>query len=130
MNAARWVTIASSLAAFACAGSRQASSGLDHQNQIITEEEIVDSKAVNAYEAIRKLRGNFLSYRGRTTMMNTSSPEPTVYMDENAFGPLASLRTIPASQVAQIRLYRAWEAATKYGNGNMGGVIEVTTRSK
>jgi hypothetical protein len=44
------------------------------------------------------------------------------------FGQIASLRTIPASQVSTIRLYRAWEAATKFGTGNMGGVIAVTTR--
>lgn len=27
-------------------------------------------------------------------------------------------------------LYRAWEATTKFGTGNMGGVIEVTTKTQ
>lgn len=128
MFAARSIVIALPLVLFACAGSNKPTSGLNRQNQVITEDEIVASEAVTAYEAVRKLRANFLSFRGRTTLMNTSSPEPTVYLDENPFGPLASLRTIPANQVAQIRLYRSWEATTKYGSGNMGGVIEVTTR--
>ena len=26
------------------------------------------------------------------------------------------------------RLYRAWEAGTRFGSGNMGGVIEVYTK--
>jgi hypothetical protein len=38
------------------------------------------------------------------------------------------LRNIPASQVSTIRLYRAWEATTKFGTGNMSGVIAITTR--
>jgi hypothetical protein len=38
------------------------------------------------------------------------------------------LRNIPASDVAVIRLYRSWEATTKFGAGKMGGVIAVTTR--
>jgi hypothetical protein len=31
-------------------------------------------------------------------------------------------------QIATIRLYRSWEATTKFGAGNMGGVIEIITR--
>jgi outer membrane cobalamin receptor len=44
------------------------------------------------------------------------------------FGPITSLRNIPASEISTIRLYRAWEATTKYGTGNMGGVIAISTR--
>jgi len=51
-----------------------------------------------------------------------------VYVDGQEFGPIASLRNLPASQIGAIRLYRSWEATTKFGTGNMGGVIAVTTR--
>jgi outer membrane cobalamin receptor len=97
--------------------------------QIITEEEIEASRAPTAYEVIQKLRANFLSYRGETSLnRSTSHPYPTVYVDGQEFGPLSSLRNIPASQVATIRLYRSWEATTKFGTGHPGGVIAVTTR--
>ena len=112
----------------ACAAQRPAGvrSG---DAQIITEEEVEASHATTAYDAIQKLRANFLTYRGETSFnKNTSQPYPTVYLDGQEFGPIASLRSIPASQVATIRLYRAWEATTKFGSGNMGGVIAVTTR--
>jgi hypothetical protein len=102
----------------------QASSSSDE----ITEDEIAAITAANAYEVIRKLRANFLSFRGRTTVMGTSSPDPTVYVDDQAYGPISSLRTIPAAQITRIRLYRSWEATTKYGTGNMGGVIAVSTK--
>ena len=114
--------------AIACSPPRsQAPGSVD--TQIITEEEIDASRAATAYEAIQKLRANFLSYRGETSLnRNQSQPFPTVYVDGMEFGQIASLRTIPASQVSTIRLYRSWEATTKFGTGKMGGVIAVTTR--
>ena len=96
--------------------------------QLITEDEIDASGGSTAYDVIRKLRANFLSYRGETSFRRTSSPYPTVYVDGQAFGEISMLRTIPAMQISTIRLYRAWEASTRYGTGNMGGVIAISTR--
>lgn len=97
--------------------------------QLITEDEIEASRAPTAFEVIQKLRANFLSYRGETSFdRSKSQPYPTVYVDGQAYGPIGSLRNIPASQIATIRLYRSWEATTKFGTGNMAGVIAITTR--
>ena len=122
-----WAGVVVALWLFACAHTQSQSQSGSHTDEI-TEEEIVASSAANAYEVVRKLRANFLSFRGRTTLLGTSSPDPTVYVDEQAYGPVSSLRTIPAGQITRIRLYRSWEATTKYGAGNMGGVIAVSTR--
>jgi hypothetical protein len=97
--------------------------------QLITQDEVEASRTATAYDAIQKLHANFLSYRGETSFNKSNSqPYPAVYVDGQEFGPISSLRSIPASQVATIRLYRSWEATTKFGTGHMGGVIEVTTR--
>jgi outer membrane cobalamin receptor len=105
------------------------SSREDGTSQLITEDEIEASRAPTAYEVIQRLRANFLTYRGETSFDRTrSQPYPTVYVDGQAFGPIGTLRNIPASQIATIRLYRSWEATTKFGTGNMGGVIAITTR--
>jgi hypothetical protein len=96
---------------------------------LITEEEVEASRAPTAFEVIQKLRANFLSYRGETSLSRSrSQPYPTVYLDGQEYGPVSTLRNIPASQVSTIRLYRSWEATTKFGTGNMGGVIAITTR--
>ena len=101
----------------------------DAKSQIITEEEIEASGAPTAYEVIQRLRANFLSYRGETSFdRQKSQPYPTVYVDGQEYGPIGTLRNIPASQISTIRLYRSWEATTKFGTGNMGGVIAITTR--
>jgi hypothetical protein len=112
----------------ACGQGQRPEQDLSTNPDEISEEEIASISAANAYEAVRKLRPNFLSFRGRTTVLGTSNPDPVVYVDDQRYGPISSLRTIPASQVTRIRLYRAWEAATKYGNGHMGGVIAVATK--
>ncbi len=127
MLASRWAAIAVPFLLLGCA-AQTSPRGDDLRRDVITEEQIDASQAANAYDVIKKLRANFLSHRGQTSLRGTSSPYPTVYVDDQAYGPIASLRNIPAIQVAEIRLYRAWEAQSKYGIGNMGGVIAVSTR--
>ena len=116
----------------ACALHKQTSTGdggAVSSSQIIYADEIERSRAANAYDAVDKLRHNFLSDRGKTSILDTSSPTvPNVYLDGMPFGPLVSLRNIPAHQIASIRLYRAWEAQTKFGMDNPAGVIEVLTK--
>ena len=97
-------------------------------SNLITEDEIVASHAATAYDAIHKLRANFLSSRGKLTFYDEASPMPTVYVDEQRYGDFSLLTTIPAEVIATIRLYRAWDATTRYGMNNMGGVIAITTR--
>ena len=112
----------------ACASPRLAPSrGPDPQ--MITEDEVVASLATTAYELIRSLRPNFLTYRGETSFdKRTSRPYPNVYVDDQVFGSISILQSIPASDVSSIRLYRSAEAVTKFGTGNAGGVIAISTK--
>ncbi len=123
------VVIAMSLAvAVGCSHPRLGPGGV-YNSQVITEDEIVASRASNAYEVIHKLRANFLSNRGETSFnRNQSNPYPTVYLDDQEFGPISSLSSIPAAQITQIRMYRVSEANAKYGTHNLSGVIAITTR--
>jgi outer membrane receptor for ferrienterochelin and colicin len=121
------VTALLSLALTACIAPNQVPGPMPDL-QLITEDEIVQSHAMTAYDAIQHLRGNFLHLRGTVSLLGTSSPYPTVYVDGMRYGSIDALRSIPAVQIATIRLYRAWDAETRYGSNNMGGVIAVTTR--
>jgi hypothetical protein len=110
----------------ACTHASQGKAG--GGENLITEEEVDASGGVTALEVIQKVRGNFLTNRGKTTLIGSSPSLPSVFLDGVSFGEVGTLRTISARQVSTIRLYRAWEAQQKYGNGYVGGVIEVTTR--
>ena len=126
----RLIRVASAVLLLASGACVRSVSNPSQDTGLITEEEIAASHAETAYDAVKLLRGNFLSYRGRTTLSrdSTASSLPTVFVDEQEFGPILTLRSIPASHVVAIRLYRSWDATTKYGIGKTGGVIEVTTR--
>ena len=117
-----------SLALAACVPPSQSRAPIPDP-QLIVENDIVQSRAMDAYDAVRLLRPSFLTFRGQTSVLGTSSPYPTVYVDGLRIGDIDALRGIPAQQIATIRLYRAWDAATRFGGGNMGGVIAITTRS-
>jgi len=55
-------------------------------SRLITEDEIVASRASNAFEVIHKLRANFLTSRGETSLnRNQSAPYPTVYVDDQEY---------------------------------------------
>lgn len=128
MNRARWLLALAAVIVVACSPARLGPGNVS-DSQLITEDEIDASRAANAFEVIRKLRANFLTYRGETSLTkNQSRPYPTVYLDGQEFGPIETLKTIPAAQITSIRLLRSWEASTKYGTGNMGGVIAISTR--
>src|SRR6266516_3503890 len=129
MTAARWISpLVVFVVVSACSSARVVTSrGPDPQ--LITEDEVVGSRATTAYELIHNLRPNFLTYRGETSFdRRTSHPYPNVYVDDQAFGAISILNSIPASDVSSVRLYRSWEATTKYGSGNAGGVIAISTR--
>lgn len=123
------VVIALTLAVAVGCSHPQLGPGEIYNSQVITEDEIVASRASTAFEVIHRLRANFLTNRGETSVnRNQSAPYPTVYLDDQEFGPIASLSTIPASQISMIRLYRVSEANAKYGTHNLSGVIAITTR--
>jgi hypothetical protein len=114
--------------AFACTPPRLGPGEIANSS-VITEEEIIASRANNALEVIKKLRANFLNSRGETSLRQSQSqPYPTVYVDDQEFGPITTLSSIPAGNISTIRLYRVSEANVKYGSQNISGVIAITTR--
>jgi hypothetical protein len=128
MAIARWLSPLVLAALLACNPQRPRPD-LRPDPQLITENEVVASLATTAYELIHSLRPNFLTYRGETSFdRRTSRPYPNVYVDDQPFGTVSILHSIPSSDVASVRLYRASEAMTKFGTGNAGGVIAISTR--
>lgn len=111
----------------ACTPARTASTQPRDPSRI-TQDEIVASLAIDAYDVIAKLRSNFLASRGPTSLRSATSGMPAVFVDGIEYGPISSLAQIPASTILEIRLLRSWEATTIYGTGYMSGVIAILTR--
>ena len=120
------------IAVAATLGCATASStpGVSRSQNLITEQEIAAITATNAFEAVEKLRPNFLHSRGANNS-GSDSGLPDVYLGAVRYGDVSSLRNIAASEVREIRFYKGAEAATKYGMQNpngVNGIIEVTLK--
>ncbi len=112
----------------ACASTSHLDPALTATPELISQQEIVASRGNSVYDVIQRVHANFLSYRGETSFIDKGASMPIVFMDDQVYGPISVLRNIPASQVSEIRLYRAWEAVLKYGSGLPAGAISIKTR--
>jgi hypothetical protein len=116
-------------ATLGCA-SASAKSHPQRSANLITADEIAGTNTTNAFEAVEKLRPDFLHSHG-TNLSRSDSGLPDVYLGVARYGDINSLRNIPAMEVLEIRFYKGAEAATKFGMQNpsgINGVIEVTLK--
>jgi hypothetical protein len=114
----------------ACAGRPRTG---DRDRNLIRADEIATvAEASTAYDVVSRLRPEFLRTRGPRSAAAgklTEQPTITVFLDGVESGPVErTLYLIPATEVFEIRLYRAADAVTKYGTRHTGGVIAVTTK--
>jgi hypothetical protein len=132
MTAARTIMLLAMGTALGCASSGYGTSGGNApDSRILAYEEISRAQVSGtAYDLISRLRPGFLVSRGQASISNATatSSYPNIYLDGVPYGDISTLRGIEASHVAEVRLFQAWEAQTKFGVGNNGGVIAITTR--
>lgn len=131
MIASRTLMLLAMGAVLGCAPSVSTTSGNAPNSRVLGYDEI--SKAGiggTAYDVISRLRPAFLVSRGQTTVSNgtATSSYPNVYVDGVVYGDITTLRNIDSSHIYEVHMYQAWEAQTKFGMGNNGGVIAITTR--
>ena len=119
---------AAALAIMACAGHNRPDTIVSDPS-IISRVEIDSSHAMNAFEVITRLRPMFLVSRGKVDLQaGSSNALPNVYVDDQLYGDVTTLRAIAASTIETIRFYNAAEAQYKYGKGNAAGAISIQTR--
>jgi len=95
---------------------------------VITAEEIHDVFAMDAYEAVRLLRPQWLVPRPPTIIGQDPSEVLAVYLDDTRLGGIEQLRGLNAFDIGSIRFVGTAEATTRWGVGNPYGAIQVVTR--
>jgi len=98
---------------------------------VITAEEIAQSGATSAYEAIEKLRPQFLrpplnSQLAGLSRSGSETPGIVVYHGDRNLGDLDVLKHVKAEEVLEIRYYRPTEASGKLGIMNGSAAIVLT----
>jgi hypothetical protein len=128
----RLVYLAAAAAVVACATTNPNARPAGQSQAVLTAEDIQHAHAdvTNAYDAVARLRPNWLAAKGVTSgLYNANTEYATVFLDGQAYGELASLRNIAAYNVSMIRYYDVTQAGARFGiRGGASGVIEVQTK--
>jgi hypothetical protein len=100
----------------ACASAGQTGQQSGRLRNVIAAEELSGMMDQNAYDAIRRLRPQWLTTRGSAIV---------VFVESVRAGAVDHLRTIALTDVAELRYISASDATTRFGTGYPGGVIQV-----
>lgn len=92
---------------------------------VIVSDEIQRANVSSAYDAVERLRPTFL----HSTRGAAGYGERRVYIDGVYVGGLSQLRLIPAMTVREVQYLSGVEATTRFGTGNSGGALLITTGS-
>ena len=112
--------LATALAACASGGG---SGGPRRDPNLITAEELAEYTTLSALDVIRRLRPRWLQSRGNNTAQ--------VIQDGARLGdPENALRSIPVSDIAELKYLSASDATMRYGTNYPGGAIEITSRGR
>lgn len=98
------------------------------RHDVITRDELDSAGTISVYDAIMRRRANFFRNRGPTSINSSSAPRAIVFMMQQPYGEIESLRNIPAERIESIRYYSGTDAATKFGKIYNGGVIQLIPR--
>jgi hypothetical protein len=119
--------VASLAVCMACAAAAHTNSGagVPKANFLNAEEiETAHADITTAYDAVSRLRPNWLAGHGPTSFSGTQ--HASVFLDGQWYGPLDSLGKIPAFDVADIRYYDVTQAGARFGiRAGANGAISV-----
>jgi hypothetical protein len=95
-------------------------------HDLITAEELARVSDFTLYDAIRRLRPNFLKSRSVTAYGKPSSSPLMLYVDGEKMDSIDDLRRISPSEVFEVRFYEPQIANTRFARyDNSGGAIAV-----
>ena len=95
---------------------------------LILPGEIEGAHVPNAFEAISRLRPEFLRPRGLQTPEWPNGRLPSVFVNDIEQREIEALRTVPSAAIVEIRYLSASAATPEFGRQHVGGVIAIRTR--
>jgi hypothetical protein len=112
----------------ACASaSTQTGTGREQRN-LLTQEQLSATNTVTLYEAIEKLRPEWLTSRGPASVTDATPTVPSVFMNGTMLGKAEYLREMRVVDVTEVRYWEPGPASARFGMGHPRGVIELSRR--
>lgn len=97
---------------------------------VITRDQIEATGAANTYDLIARLHAEYLKDRGRVSINLNAHERAVVFLNDQEYGALETMRNIPTSRVGEIRYYAPTEAIARFGAQYGGGVIQLISRTE
>jgi hypothetical protein len=119
----RALTAALLVAGCSSAATRSSSGG---DASRLTQDQLAATNSGTVYDAVEKLRPEWLTSRGPTSITNPTPTVASVFMNGQLLGKIDYLREVRVIDVSEVRYWPAGPAAAKYGMGHPRGVIELT----
>ncbi len=120
----RFAVVAALAGALACGPS--AANAPEYRADRISEVELERTSATTAYEAVQRLRPDWLKKRGRGSF---SRSEPIqVYVDDHHAGTLGALGQLPIGHVRSMQFLDGILATQRFGTNHGAGAILVFSR--
>ena len=94
----------------------------------LTREQLSTTNADNLYEAINKLRPNWLTSRGPTSVTDATPTGVDVFMGNTLLGKADYLQQVRPGDVTEVKYWDPGSAAARFGMGHPRGVIEITRK--
>jgi hypothetical protein len=134
--------VACAAAGLACASAKTGGPGVvpsgatsptgRSDRSVILQEELQNTRETSLYNAIQRIRPDWLRSRGSTSisqgMAGNSGPDAiNVYQDLQRLGSIDVLKSMAITQATSLRFYTASEAQMRFGTGNPNGAIQILT---
>jgi len=94
----------------------------------LTRTELAAANSDNLYDAIAKLRPEWLSSRGPTSVTDATPTSVSVFMNGSMLGKADYLKQLGVLDVTEVRYWDAASASARFGMGHPRGVIEITRK--
>ena len=111
-----------------CASSGAGTRPRSGAGTTLSREQLAGANSDNLYDAITKLRPEWLTSRGPTSVTDATPNSPDVYMNGSMLGKADYLRQVRLLDVTEVKYWDAGAASARFGMGHPRGVIEITRR--
>lgn len=128
----RWLALALLVTTVGCGASTSTPQPLEiapsRQSDVLGRQEIEGTVGLStALDAIQRLRPRFFRNSGPRSM-RAADTGPVVRMDNEFIGGVETLRTIPASDIEEIRFFSAVDATARFGGATGRPVILIVRK--
>ena len=92
---------------------------------MLSAEQLAGTNSSNLFDAIFKLRPDWLNSRGPTSVTDPTPTLASVFMGGSNLGRIDYLRQVGILDVSEVRFWDAARASARFGQGHPRGVIEL-----